>query len=319
LYQLIKIFNRIIALRVFIIAIFFKKKNNVIFLTEHLGDIIAAAPIAKEIFLKTNLQTYWVVEKKYSKIFHFIPYIKVIKVRNLGEAILLEQFLLKLKKSVKTYNLNFNGRRCEKTGLININVHNQITWDNYYDYGTLLDVFSALGGVTLSIKSQLIFESNKGIKEDAYIILHTSSNEDIRNCNNLFWNTLAQYLIENTNFKIYEIGFKSNININNRNLINYCGIKDLKEIGKLISGCTFFIGLDSGFAHLANAFEIESIIILNKKYKNFDKYMPFNGFFNLNKEKQIFIVDETQKINFEQIQDFLLKKLNRLGISNKVI
>lgn len=50
------------------------------------------------------------------------------------------------------------------------------------------------------------------------------------------------------------------------------------ELAYIISKAKCFIGIDSGFAHFANAFDIPSVIILGE-YRLFKKYMPYSGSF----------------------------------------
>jgi heptosyltransferase-3 len=47
-------------------------------------------------------------------------------------------------------------------------------------------------------------------------------------------------------------------------------------MANIISGALFFIGIDSGPAHIANAFEIPGLILLGE-FKNFKNHMPYSG------------------------------------------
>jgi heptosyltransferase-3 len=51
-------------------------------------------------------------------------------------------------------------------------------------------------------------------------------------------------------------------------------------MAKIISGADFFLGIDSGPTHIANAFEIPGLILLGD-FKNFKNHMPYSGAYEL--------------------------------------
>jgi len=50
----------------------------------------------------------------------------------------------------------------------------------------------------------------------------------------------------------------------------------LREIAYVIKKSSVLIGIDSAFAHFANAMSVPFVAILGKFY-NFEKYMPYSG------------------------------------------
>src|ERR1035437_8445549 len=180
----------------------------------------------------------------------------------------------------KIVDLHINNRECTVfwKKLKNGNDDN-INLNNYYNLGSILEVFSFIGGLGKITDGPIFhFKSNLNLKRnlpDTNIVIHCNSNEEIRNWDQKKWNKLAVMLI-NLGYDISEVGFINNINIDNNHYHNFCSKKTLQEIAFLIKNSILFIGIDSAFAHMANAVNTPGIILLGH-YKNFKKYMPFTG------------------------------------------
>jgi heptosyltransferase-3 len=57
-----------------------------------------------------------------------------------------------------------------------------------------------------------------------------------------------------------------------------CGRGSLKAYAALIANAALFVGVDSGFAHVANALRVRGVIILGA-YRKFPNYFPYSGFY----------------------------------------
>lgn len=304
-----------IASRLLFISFFSNKKTIV--LTEHLGDIIACSSIPEEIYLKECTKVNWVVNKKYADVLMNNPFINnVIKIPNLGTWAIAERILSKsIRLSKNIYNLHFSGRECDQTKLRlmdRLSFHNgyncEINSDNYYRYGCLIQVFSQIGGLgKISRSPKLYFSKKTNFGElGRYVVVHTTSNERSRNWNDQGWNSLAKYVIENTNLNIVEIGFNNTINFSNDRYINMTGYLKFNDIYSLIDQSIWFIGIDSSFAHIANSLEKKSVIILGN-YRGFKNYMPYSGYFSNNEFKTLFRFDgELNNLTFSNLKPFLL-------------
>ena len=73
-----------------------------------------------------------------------------------------------------------------------------------------------------------------------------------------------------------EIGISDGLAIDHPKFISYVGKTSLASMAKIIQGAKFFIGIDSGPTHIANAFEIPGLILLGD-YKDFKNHMPYSG------------------------------------------
>ena len=261
----------------------FLKNCSFLILTEHLGDIISCTSIPEELYKDEKRKLIWIVNKKYAFVLKNNPYIyKVVSIQNLGVWIVVESILKKLSFiKIKIYNLHFDKRLCNYSGLHLNKVNNtcKINSDNYYKYGSLVEVFSQIGGLKkISSAPKLYISNEKKIFDGKYIVIHTTSNESTRNWNIEGWNSLVNYILSNSNFSIIEIGFINCITNKSNRFTDFTGHREMKELINIIYYSYKFIGIDSSFAHVANAYRKPSFILLGK-YRMFLSYMPYSGYF----------------------------------------
>ena len=89
-----KIFFR--RTKIFFIFLLHYRTNNIVILTEHLGDIIAISGLPEYLYNKNKKKTIWVINKKYKIILDNNPFIsKTITIQNLGEFVILDKILPK--------------------------------------------------------------------------------------------------------------------------------------------------------------------------------------------------------------------------------
>lgn len=93
--------------------------------------------------------------------------------------------------------------------------------------------------------------------------------------------------LANKGYSVIEVGDKQVVSTSNKNYIDYTSNHNIQNIARVISKADLFIGIDSAFAHIANAFEIPGIIILGR-YKNFEKYEVYSGFYSCGGCKKVF-------------------------------
>ena len=294
------------------------KKNRdkiIVVLTEHLGDIIACSPVAEYLFNLKSGDVLWVINKKYKIVLENNPYIQnTILVNNLGGWVFLNKCInfLKIDK-LKIYNLHFNGRECEKSRFININLSDGakiVNFKNYYKYGTILESFCRIADLpVIDFAPVLYFDINDKLNKNfKYVVIHTSSNDKNRNWHPQGWADLCHYIIEFTDYTIIEVGLTKSIKLEER-YHDFTGYKELEKIASLINNSNLFIGVDSGFAHIANAYLKHSLIILGR-YNDFDNYMPYNGFFKKNEKSMIFRFNECLSVlDFIKLKPFLKNSL----------
>ncbi len=267
---------------------FFALKNIcIIILPEHIGDIIAFTPFAENLRKESkNNFIIWITNHNYIALLKNNPNIDMILGAPCDGFI---QKVLNLKK-YNIFDVRFNGNNycvyCPTHKVFNKIDHN-FTLQNYYEYGSLLEIFSKIAQKPLfkeNWKPQIIIDKLSINKIESlnlpqkFIAIHTVSNDPEREWKNEKWEKLF-YILKNTyNLPVIEIGLKSNLQIVDEMYINTCGKLNLTETTTLISRAFLYIGVDSGPAHMANAVETKSVILLGK-YRDIEQYMPFSGNF----------------------------------------
>lgn len=251
-----------------------KENVAIIVLTEHIGDIIASQPVSEYLIKNNNKKIIWIVNKKYENIVHLLPSISyILPISCLSEWI----YARRLINKNLVYNLHFNGRLCPKYYLKLSNENKEITLDNYYKRGNLLKMFFDLAELPYSdVKPKINLPNKVDNLPDLpkkYFVIHTSSNEICRNWDKKKW---ILFMNSHPHVEFIEIGLTPTfVNIPNCNSF-LCGKTSFADIVYIISKAYGFIGVDSSMAHIANALDCRSIVILGK-YKEFESYMPFSG------------------------------------------
>jgi heptosyltransferase III len=306
-----KIVKTVLSLKAFFFLFRIKYDGKVIVLTEHLGDIIAALPASETLFELYEKQIYWIVNKSYASLLNKNPKIKVIEVNYLGEASVITLMSKLFRRDLTFYNMHFDGRQCSQTFWTNKNTNKSITSENYYNFGTLLEVFSKLSGAPIKYRKIQTNNSFLSTNFSKYIVIHAFSNESSRNCNLKFWADLVEYF-DSMKFKVIEIGINRAISVEYEFYESKCGKRSLEEISKIIAGADLYIGVDSGFAHIANTFNLNSIILLGN-YKNFNSYLPFDGYFRENAENVLFRYNQALNLlEFQTLKECTIFRQNKI-------
>ena len=271
----------------------FKKKDIVFYihLIMSLGDIVACEPVIRYLKEKwPSSKIIWIIKPQYKSVIEYNSLIdKIIIVNNLFES---SSFISKLdiNNGEIPIDLHLNGLICDKTKFVHQNNINPfITFDTYLNFGNLLEVFCLSAGLE-KINIQPIFYLKPNVLlldkiESPYIVFHCKSNMKIKDWTVNKWNKLARYLI-NEGYKIIEIGNKQIIKIKHKNYMNLTNIHELQVIAKIIKEANIFVGIDSGFAHIANCFQIPAVLIFGVFF-NFKEYKPYSGFYENDKNCKI--------------------------------
>ncbi len=269
------------------IKYFTNKKIHIIVLPEHIGDVIAFSPFAEKL-KKDDKNTYvvWLINPKFLSIIeHNFNINYCIPIFCDGVA---EKF--SKNKNLKIYDVRFNGNNfCTicNTKRQYKKIDDNFNLENYYEYGSLLEIFSKLANKpmkkedwqpTIYIPSETVSEIDNLNLPTKYICIHATSNELKREWAKDKWVELCNLIFKNQNIKIVQIGLKDNLKIQHPNFIDFCGKLSLIQTAEVIKRSQLYIGIDSGPAHMANATKAKSIILLGK-YRDIVNYMPFSGNF----------------------------------------
>lgn len=256
-------------------------------LIEHIGDIIACEPVSRYVRNKYPEATIsWAVRK---------PYRELIDTNSsVDETIVLECLtdwmkLVAHESYDQVIDLHVNYRVCghcripliKKTGNPFVNAH------EWFDHGALLEAFSQGAGLPKLTAQPLLYLDQKhaaavdrlGLPEK-FCVFHRESNEDTKDWKPEKWRKLAEWVRDELGLPIIEIGVSksdaaSPLASLATNLLNKTSLLETAEI---LRRAQFFVAIDSGPAHMANALGVPSIILLGR-YKVFSRYTPFTGFF----------------------------------------
>ncbi len=264
------------------------KPTTVIVLINQLGDIVAAEPAARAAATQSGTKVYWIVVRQFAPVVSTFPYVvKAIPVLCASEWILLRRFY-DLLPSLNQKVLHIDQHPCNWFGLpVNNRTRHEINMTNYYHRGGLLSAFSLQGlDVELDIRPSLPrFDTELGRLLDAdealaaifslpFVVVHFQSNEVGRSVSAEQAAVCADWL-QSAGYGIIELGHAAILLPRQRSAYLHSSIP-LPLQFSVIARSSGFIGVDSAFAHVANAFSIPSAILIGK-YAHFTEHIPYSG------------------------------------------
>ena len=256
-------------------------------LIEHMGDIIACEPVSR--YLKAAhpaAHLTWAVSAAYRELADTNPYI--------DQTLVLECLTdwIKLTKHSSWDNivdLHINYRICQHCGipLIKEKGNPFVNVYEWFDHGTLQEAFTLGAGLpALSAQPNLYLKPEHAKAVDAlalpdnFCVVHHESNDRAKDWRREAWRKLSEWIRDDLELQIVEVGADkvcspSPLAEGSISLVNRLPLLQTAEV---IRRARFFIGVDSGPAHLANALRVPGIVLLGR-LGFFRQYMPFNGFF----------------------------------------
>jgi heptosyltransferase-3 len=269
-------------LTLFFKRLFHPKKTFIgILLAEHLGDIVASEPIIDALHKKfQGAEIYWIVKPVFAPV--------LIKHPGLTKVILEPNILFSILMTRKNaftefYNLHLNDLR--KDPFFGTKLENpyaeeiDLTIHNYYTSSNLLGNFSRLCHLNLDQTSPSIFINQAKLKlpfNGNYWVLHRKSTDLNREWQDENWIQLLDLLTIEYGINVVEIGTHEPLNYSSKSFLNLVGKTSIEETCMLIKSAHFFLGIDSGPTHIANAFKIPALILCGH-FANFKKYMSYSG------------------------------------------
>lgn len=257
------------------------QKKIVVALVEHIGDIVASEPVDRYLKEKNpGSFIFRIVKSRYKEVIQFNPNIdKIIEVSCLSEWIYLRLFLRWFSK-LEIVDLHVDQRVCFRHYLTISNPNaSGIKVSNYFHFGNLLEVFSLTAGLP-KLNTRPIYhlpENPPAVSVPGkYVVVHTLSNGESKMWPDEKWNQLAAQIIEK-GFHLVEIGLHARIKNNSNKFIDLCGKLSFTEIACVIKHSALFIGIDSSFAHFANALSVKNWLILLGDLHDFENYVPYSG------------------------------------------
>jgi heptosyltransferase-3 len=257
------------------------QQKVLVVLTEHLGDIVACEPVGR--YARTThpgANIIWVVNRRYQNLVDGNPSIdQVVAVQFLSEWILARMFLLRCP-GVKIIDLHLHQRYCGRFGH---HLHNPnptgISLENYYKFGPLLTAFSLAAGLPPLAERPILHLARKRPALELpkrFVVLQSQSNEAERQWDPLKWRAVIDHLGAAYQLPTVEVGLRSTLSDPGPWHLDLCGRLSLEEIAYVIDHAVLFLGIDSAFAHFANASARPSVVLLGR-YRKFERYLPYCG------------------------------------------
>lgn len=272
-----------------------RKKLITIVRTEHFGDIVAAEPIARQV-RERHPHDYiiWIVRPVFRELVEQHP---AIDEAWLQTSVL--QRLLVCQSGIfdKIYNLEFwQSNQDIISGRVHYNLvaaQKDITVFNYFNKGSLLTIFQLCADLPLKDETPRVFTSETDRHKinaldlpRKLIVVHCSSNFPAKDWSVVKWQKLIDWLINEKGYNVAEIGLKSPLTIRHPRYQNFCGQFSILQTAEIIKRAQYFIGIDSGPAHLANAMNTYGILLFGK-LNDFETYMPYSGNYQNGKNAQL--------------------------------
>jgi ADP-heptose:LPS heptosyltransferase len=268
----------------------------IIGLIEHFGDIVACEPVARYVSEKyPQAHVSWAVLSPYRELIDSNPHI--------NEAVILGCLTdwIKLCKHSNydlIVDLHVNLRVCEQCRVPLIKEHGNpfVNAYEYFDYGPILEAFCLGAGLpALSAQPQVYIRDEHRMGVDKlglppqYCVIHTESNDSYKDWPAEKWRSLTRFVAEELAIPIVEVGSRKKKPVEGElqgatsgacdsSVIDLVNRTSLLETAEVIRRARFYIGIDSGPAHLANAVKTPGIVLLGR-IGYFRQYTPFTGFY----------------------------------------
>lgn len=259
----------------------------IIGLTEHIGDIVACEPVSRYLRDKyPDAQIDWAVFDKYRELIDTNPYIdETITVGCLTDWI-------KITKHAaydEVIDLHVNYRVCPHCNIPLIKEHGNpfVNVYQWFDYGALLEAFSQGAGLPRISGQPKLYLNDEHIQavnilnlKNDYFVIHRKSNDFRKDYIDEYWLRIVEVIIAETGMIAVEIGTLGEEVISplGDRVIDLRDKTSILQSAEVIRRSKFFIGVDSGPAHMANALFVPGIVLLGK-YHVFRRYNPFTGFY----------------------------------------
>ena len=295
--------------------------------TEHFGDIVAAEPISRYVkSIYPDSYVVWFVKPAYHELVDFNPQIDET---HREFCVTERRVLLETGIFDKVFELQFhNNNHCPKCQVFTENpiaIERKINVFTYFNFGNLLEVFCQTGGLlplnapfpaddqpTLYLQESHVQKVNSLKIDKPFIVVHCQSNYAPKDWPKERWETLIEWLAVQYDYDIVEIGLTSNLSVTTPRYKNLCGQLSILETAELVRRAAYFIGLDSGPSHLANATGTFGIILMGS-LNDFPAYNPYSGSFG-RQENAVFVRKTgfpCSEMSFEYVKEAVDKALSK--------
>jgi heptosyltransferase-3 len=294
-----------------------RRPTIAIALVEHMGDIVAAEPIARQARrLFPDAQIWWVVRTAYASV--PAAYRDVDEVLTVG--CLTDWILLRLLGVFdEVWDLHLDGRICTRCCVPLIRSSGLPRQANYFDFGCLLDVQCDCAGIPrLSEGPRITPPAEAVVSVDAlalpprFVVIHCVSNDPLKDWPAIKWRQLIAQIMPVEGLTVVEVGLRALVvRPDDTGCRSLCGLLSILETAEVIRRAALFIGIDSGPAHLANAVGTPGVVLLGN-YANFQHYMPYSGGYANGENCDIALADgQVGSLDVATVLELIEKRLKR--------
>ena len=255
----------------------------VVGLVEHLGDLVAAEPIARHLrAAMPGALVVWPVRAPFREIVAHHP--AVDEAPTIG-CLTEWSWIAGRLGADRVVDLHLEGRSCPRCRI----PHRRRDGDrgidigNYYHHGPLLHGFARAAALPpLDEAPRLHLPAAARARVDAlalpasYVAVHCASNQAARDWTAGRWRELARRIAEELGAPVVEVGLAPVLPPGVRGVVQLPGRLSVTETAEVLRRARLFVGIDSGPAHLAHAAGTPAVILLGR-YRAYERYMPYAG------------------------------------------
>jgi heptosyltransferase-3 len=256
-----------------------------VLLAEQFGDILACEPVLR--YLRAQYPTarlYWITRRPFRELLDHHPLVDEVVVED--PAVLFSIKLLRHSPFDRLFNLHLSNRLYMPVHWRLVNPEADrlgIDIRNYFEHGHLLHVFTKVAGLPPLDEPPRLHIPESAVRRVAalplpkrFVVIHGRSNYPPKDWSVAGWERLVRALIEELDLDVVEVGLESLLHVDSPRYHNYCGRLSLLETAEIIRRADFYVGIDSGPAHFANAVGTFGFILLGH-LGAFADYLPYSG------------------------------------------
>lgn len=236
-----------------------------------LGDIVAMEPAFRFLHERHPERRFrWYTSGEYAELLEHAPYLdEVVTVKNAEEYLACKE---KLPEGTLSYEFNFRDPRQPRK--------KQMTGNNAEEPPSLLQQFSKAAGLSVPDETpRFYFDPTESVSlpPSPYAVFHCTSRGRSRQWPKSRWHALAEFFFS-SGYNVVEIGMEPVLHCDSPHYSDRTGKIRLQTAARIIAGANLFVGVESGFGHIANATGVFGIIITGK-LRHHPDYNHYSGRF----------------------------------------
>ena len=257
-----------------------------ILLIEHIGDIVACEPVIAQVRAShPNAFVVWIVKPEFASLLANHPNLSaVVPV----DSILAVEAIVDSRVFDVTVDLHVNAKPTDVAGRLYRKTLGDpaIDTENYLGKGSLLRSFSLGAGIeprsaapTIYVPADAVAAIDARSLPETFVVVHAAAGTtQEKNWSPPNWRDLARYIVDRYDTDVIEIGLEPVIDLEHPRFRTFCGQLSLMETAELIRRSAFFLGVDSGPAHMAIAWRRPALLLFGR-YRGSDTFNPFDGYY----------------------------------------